>query len=77
MSNDNRLQFKKRMTKASFEARLYEDFNYLSLSCRPHVEGGSKMTLYYNDGTHCGTWHKGVGWTFKDAYECAVHAIDV
>lgn len=63
------LQFKKRMTKSAFDQRLQNELGAEGLSCCPYVEQGRKMTLYYNNGVHCGTWMGGQGWAFKHAYE--------
>lgn len=67
-------QFKKRMTKSAFEQRIATDLGIDNVSCRPYeemtdVEGvTAKMTLYYKNGVHIGTWQSGQGWLFESAY---------
>lgn len=73
MSN---LAFKRRITRKAFDAKLQEDFGDYPLFRSPHSENAldengnpivKKMTLYYYDGIHIGTWMKGEGWIFQFA----------
>ena len=65
--------FKEKITKKAFEAKVIGDFGNDKLAASPYDEQigdtRTKMTLYYLDGTHIGTWCKGEGWIFKKAYE--------
>jgi hypothetical protein len=67
------LQFKERMNKASFEARIVSELGGQGMTKCQYKEHGAgetvtTMTLYYKDGAHCGTWQGGQGWAFKSAY---------
>jgi hypothetical protein len=63
------MKFEGKITKGNFEAKLYDliaelKFKDDDLSCSPYVEHGKKLTLYYIQGGHAGTWIKGEGWIF-------------
>ena len=68
-----KLKFKQRMTKASFENRIVTDLGNDGLTASPYTEMDgdkvNKMTLYYKNGAHVGTWMGGSGWAFESAYE--------
>jgi len=67
--------FKEKITKKAFGAKLIKEFGYDNLSCSPYSENtrdedgnlciGNRMTLFYVDNVHIGTWMKGEGWIFK------------
>jgi hypothetical protein len=72
------LAFKKKVTRKAFETRLVRDFGHENLSKSPYDESGwdnendvpttTRLTLYYIEGVHVGTWCKGIGWIFSHAY---------
>lgn len=73
-----RLAYDKRVSKVDFMDKLIHDFGFGILTQSPYVEDNmdastgkmkkSRMTLFYVDGTHVGTWMAGKGWIFASAY---------
>jgi len=57
---------KRKTTKMNFEADLIERWGVKSLTYRPHYEDSKKISLYYADGVHIGTWQSGDGWEFQE-----------
>lgn len=62
MSN---MAFKGKLTKREFEHKLVVGLGSEGLSQSPYVEEGKKLTLYYKNDRHVGTWMNGVGWVFE------------
>jgi hypothetical protein len=61
--------YKGKITKTALEAKmsdLLEDPKHKNTewTCSPYVEEGKKLSLYYFDGVHIGTWVGGSGWIF-------------
>jgi len=68
------LLFTQRMTKGAFEQRLVESIGAEGITACPYTEEAYgdgapvKMTLYYKNGVHAGTWQGGKGWAFRRNY---------
>jgi hypothetical protein len=73
------MKFEGKIKKSDFESKLYETVEEMGfkddeLSCSPYIENGKRLTLYYIQGGHAGTWIKGEGWIFD--IEKIKHHID-
>jgi hypothetical protein len=74
---DNKEHFQKQVKvsvpKWKYEATIVDLYN--DLSCRPYNEEvgrnnwgepiTQKLTLYYSNDEHIGTWHSGSGWYYE------------
>lgn len=73
------LAFKEKMPKATFEQTVISKIGVEGLTASPYNEEGrdgkqTRMTLYYKNNVHVGTWQGGTGWMFKSALQGATNA---
>jgi len=61
----------RKIPKSNFELELYGINGGVPVRCRPYVEQGKRLYLYYGRladihgiHEHIGTWQGGEGWTF-------------
>lgn len=59
--------FKGKLSKKEFEHKLVVGLGMEGLSASPYEEEGKKLTLYYKNDVHVGTWMSGIGWIFEHA----------
>ena len=68
----NKKQIELKTTKSNFEQRIISIYGHKNLSCSPYYSNSRlesyekpiKLTLYYNNGEHIGTWQKAGCWYY-------------
>jgi hypothetical protein len=63
--SSKKFQFKGKIKKRDFETKLFDIFgDNRDISSRVYVEEGKRLTLYYVENGHAGTWQSGEAWIF-------------
>jgi hypothetical protein len=65
-NNNEKFQFKGKITRAKFEDKMIELADGRDLSARKYNEMGVPLTLYYISHSHAATWQKSGGMIFNN-----------